>query len=168
MLIELINGWLSAYFYKKDEKMKISDKGLDLIKKYEGLSLEPYLCPAGIPTIGYGNTRYNDGTKVTLDDKPITEHEATEMLQYQCNTIYGKCVNNNITSKTTQEQFDAMVSFTWNLGCGNFRTSTLLRKHNAKDYDWASNEFLRWNKSGGKVLRGLALRREEERGLYLS
>lgn len=168
MLMDLINGWLSAYFYKKDEKMKISDKGLDLIKKYEGISLEPYLCPAGIPTIGYGNTRYNDGAKVTLDDKPITEQEATEMLQYQCNTIYGKCVNNNITSKTTQEQFDAMVSFTWNLGCGNFRTSTLLRKHNAKDYDGASNEFLRWNKSGGKILRGLTRRREEERGLYLS
>lgn len=148
--------------------MNVGPKGLELIKQFEGFMSEPYLCPAGIPSIGYGCTTYNDGTKVTLDDASISIDEATDMLQYQCDTVYGKCVDDNITSKTTQEMFDAMTSFTWNLGCGNFSTSTLLKRHNESRYDETGDEFLKWVYSNGEYMQGLMNRREAERELYLS
>lgn len=146
--------------------MKISNKGLDLIKKFEGFSAAPYLCPAGVATIGYGNTRYDDGTKVRMSDKPISKSEALEMLRNQVDKIYGSAVNRYVVTDTTQNQFDALCSFTYNLGAGNLRTSTLLRKHNEGKHKRAAGEFLKWTRAGGRVLKGLVRRRKAESELY--
>ena len=153
---------------KENIKMKISDKGLNLIKEFEGFSKTPYLCPAGVPTIGYGTTRYNDGKAVSLADRPITEEEALELLRYQVDNIHSKAVSNAIKHELTQSQFDALISFTYNLGESNLKRSTLLRKLNAWDILGAANEFVKWNKAGGKVLSGLTRRRRAEKALFLS
>ena len=147
--------------------MKISKDGLDLIKSFEGFRSKPYLCPAGVPTIGYGTTYYEDGTHVTLDDEPVTKKEATKMLEEQVNRVYGSTVSRYVTSDTTQNQYNALVSFTYNLGAGNLKSSTLLKKHNRGDYKGASKEFKKWVKAGGKKLKGLERRRKAEKELYL-
>ena len=148
--------------------MKISENGLNLIKEFEGFSSKPYLCPAKIPTIGYGNTYYPDGQKVTLKDNPIDELKANEILEYIANKDFGSFINKVVKVPLSQNQFDALVSFAYNIGNGNLQNSTLLKKLNSGDYQGASNEFLRWNKAGGKVLNGLTKRREKERALFLS
>ena len=147
-------------------EMKISEKGLDLIKMFEGFRSNPYLCPAGVPTIGYGSTRYNNGNKVTMNDKAISKEYATGMLEYQCNTIYGNAVNDYTTIMNNQNQFDAMTSFTYNTGIGGLKTSTILKRHNEGDFSGASKEFGKWIYADGKVFEGLVRRREEERKLY--
>ena len=149
--------------------MKISQKGLDLIKEFEGLRLHPYKDAVGVPTIGYGTTVYPNGTRVNLYDEEITEEEAEEFLRVQVDEIYGYAVNKANTAHTmTQNMFDALVSFTYNLGGGNLRKSTLLKLHNQMNHGLASQEFKKWNKAGGKVLNGLTRRREAEKALYLS
>lgn len=148
--------------------MQISEKGLNLIKKFEGFSSSPYLCPANVPTIGYGNTFYEDGTKVTLDDESISEDRATELLKYITDKTFSSFVNRAVDVELNQNQFDALVSFAYNLGNGSLEQSTLLKKLNAGDYDGAADEFLRWNRAGGKILAGLTKRRTEERELFLS
>lgn len=150
--------------------MKIGKKGLELIKSSEGLRLKPYLCPAGIPTIGYGNTYYDDvdETKVTLNDSPITAERAEELLANIVDSHYSKYVNKYVKVELTQNQFDALVSFTYNVGIGNLKVSTLLRKLNSGDYTGASEEFRKWNKAGGRVLKGLTTRRLNEKLLFLN
>lgn len=148
--------------------MQISDNGLNLIKKFEGFSSHPYLCPAKVPTIGYGNTFYQDGTKVTLNDKDISESEASKLLEFIANKNFGRFIDIAVKVPLTQNQFDALVSFAYNLGNGNLENSTLLRKLNDGDYDGAANEFEKWNKAGGKVLSGLVKRRLAEKELFLS
>ncbi len=148
--------------------MKISKNGLDLIKKYEGLSLHPYLCPAGIPTIGYGSTYYPFNIKVKMSDAPITLAEAEELLGYTVNNTFSKAVNSLVTVPLTQNQFDALISFTYNLGVGALKSSTLLKKLNAEDYAGAALQLLRWNKDGKKVLAGLTARRASEKALFES
>ena len=147
--------------------MKISNNGLDLIKQFEGLSLTPYLCPANIPTIGYGNTFYEDGTKVTLKDKPITEQRATELLEFVANKTFSENINKVVKVPLSQNQFDALVSFAYNVGNKNFNWSTLLKKLNLSDYEGCSLEFGRWNQANGKILNGLVLRRQKEKELFL-
>jgi lysozyme len=98
--------------------MKISQKGLDLIKKFEGFSAKPYLCPAGVPTIGYGATYYTNGTKVTMSDEPISEEWAEQLLSHIVHT-YEKGVTSLVIPKITQNQFDALVSFAYNVGVTN-------------------------------------------------
>lgn len=147
--------------------MRIGSKGLALIKEFEGFSSKPYLCPAGIPTIGYGNTFYSNGIKVTLKDTPISEQEASALLEYVANKTFGEYINKVLKVEVTQNQFDALVSFAYNLGNGNLTSSTLLKKVNSKDFVGASNEFLKWNKSNGKVLKGLTTRREAEKALFM-
>ena len=146
--------------------MKISAIGLELIKEFEGLSLSPYLDVVKIPTIGYGNTYYPDGKKVTLNDKPISEIEATELLSYVAQKDFADKIFPLIKVKVSQNQFDAMVSLAYNIGVGNFSKSTLLKKVNSGDFDGAANEFLKWNKSGSKELLGLTRRREREKDLF--
>ena len=146
--------------------MKISENGLNLIKEFEGLSLKPYLDVVKIPTIGYGNTFYKDGKKVTLNDKPISEIEATELLSYVAQKDFADKIFPLIKVKVSQNQFDAMVSLAYNIGVGNFSKSTLLKKVNSGDFDGASNEFLKWNKSGGKELLGLTKRRQREYEMF--
>lgn len=161
--------------------------GLDLIKKFESLKLKPYLCPAGVPTIGYGSTYYEDGTKVTLKDKPITELRALELLTVTL-ALYEKTVGSFVQSTITANQFDALVSFCYNAGVAALKASTLLKKVNLYPNDpTIEAEFLKWCKADGahngkdddgdgevdekgekQVLKGLLLRRQAEAKLYFT
>jgi lysozyme len=146
--------------------MKLNARGYDLIKQYEGYSDRPYLCPAGIPTIGFGNTYYPNGTKVKLTDKQITREYANEMLQFVADN-FAKEVSKSIKSIISQNQLNALTSFAYNLGMTNFINSTLLKKVNANPHDpMIKEEFLKWNKSNGKILQGLINRRRAESNLY--
>lgn len=137
-----------------------------MIKRFEGFRSKPYLCPAGVPTIGYGNTFYASGKKVTLQDPPITEKEA-EILLLDTIRIFEKCVDSYCTDELNQNQFDALVSFAYNVGCMNLKISTLLKKVNKDVKDPSiGKEFLKWKKSNGKVLYGLLVRRQQEAALY--
>ena len=146
--------------------MKTSDMGLSLIQQFEGFSAKPYLCPAGVPTIGYGATYYPDGRRVTMQDRPVTVAQATDMLRSML-TSYEAGVNRYVQVPLTQGQFDALVSFAYNLGLSALKSSTLLRLLNLRDYAGAAAQFLRWNRAGGKVLPGLTRRREAERKLFV-
>ena len=148
--------------------MKISEKGLNLIKKYEGFSSRPYMCPANVPTIGYGSTYYPNGTKVKLSDDSISEEEATQILEYIAQKDFGSAVNKFVIVELTQNQFDALVSFAYNIGRTAFENSTLLKLLNRGEYEAAAEQFEKWNKSGGKVLSGLTKRRFDEQKLFLS
>jgi len=139
--------------------MKTSDKGIGLIKRFEGLRLKAYLCPAGKPTIGYGHTK-----DVKLGDV-ITEEEAEQLLLEDLIVVENEINKHNLD--INQNQFDALVSFVYNVGVGNFRTSTLLKKIKTDPNDKTiANEFKRWVYSNGKKLPGLVKRREEEAKLY--
>ena len=140
--------------------MRTSQKGIDLIKKFEGCRLEAYKCPAGIWTIGYGHTK---GVK---DGMIITQTQAEEFLREDLR-IFEQAVEACVKVPLSQNQFDALVSFCYNCGSGALKTSTLLRLHNEGKYSSAADQFLRWNKAGGKVLVGLTRRREEEREMFL-
>jgi lysozyme len=148
--------------------MQITRKGIEVIKKYEGFSKVPYLCPAGVATIGYGSTFYPDGKKVSILDKPISEEQATQMLILVVDDFALK-VTKLLKQKLSENQFNAVVSFAYNLGIGALSKSTLLKKVNANPGDKTiRDEFLKWNKAGGKVLNGLVKRRLEESDLYFT
>lgn len=148
--------------------LKLSQKGVDLIKQFEGLSLTPYVCAGGINTIGYGNTYYTNGKRVLLSDQPITKLEAEELLKHSL-TTYEKAVDSFCRDDISQSQFDALVSFAYNLGTGNLQKSTLIKKVNANPKDPTIRaEFMKWNKAAGKVLLGLTRRRTAEANLYFS
>jgi lysozyme len=147
---------------------KISNLGLELIKKYEGFKAKAYLCPAKVITIGYGSTYYEDGTKVKLTDSPITKERATELLEALL-VSYERSVDSYCVDTINQYQFDALCSFAYNCGVGNLKSSTLLKKVNKNPNDpTIKDEFLKWDKGGGKVLSGLTKRRIEEAQLYFS
>ncbi len=138
--------------------MNISETGLELIKDHEGCVLTAYPDPGtgGDPwTIGYGSTRG------VTQGMMITREEADARLREDVHNA-EQCVNRSTNVILTQNQFDALVSFVFNVGCKAFQGSTLLRKLNAGDIDGAANEFQRWNKGGGKVLKGLVIRRKSE------
>ena len=148
--------------------MKLSDKGYDLIKKFEGYSDRHYKCPAGIPTLGYGNTYYPNGVKVKLTDKQITKEYANEMLAFVANN-FAKDVLKVVKSNITVNQLNALTSFAYNLGMTNFRNSTLLKRVNENPNDaMIAKEFLKWNKANGKELKGLTNRRIAESALYFT
>jgi len=148
--------------------MILNKEGYLLITKFEGLSLKPYLCSAKIPTIGYGNTYYPDGKRVTLLDKEITKEYAFDMFKELADR-YAKRVDSLVTSNINQNQFNALVSFAYNVGTGNFASSTLLKKVNKFSIDLSiRNEFLRWNKVNKVVINGLTNRRNEEANIYFS
>ena len=147
--------------------MKAHELAADIIKRFEGYSSKPYLCPANIPTIGYGSTMYTNGTRVTMSDAEITEEQATEMLTQ---TIKGidKQLKNVLTVKLPANKLAALISFTYNVGIGNFAKSTLLAWVNSNpNFDRIPEQFRRWNKGGGKVLKGLINRREAEVSLWI-
>jgi lysozyme len=147
---------------------KLSQKGLELIKSFEGLKLKPYLCPANIATLGFGNTYYPDGTKVKLTDPAITQEKAEELLKFLVVT-YEKAVDSFCRDDISQSQFDALASFCYNVGTGNLQKSTLIKKVNANPQDPTIRaEFMKWNKAAGKVLLGLTRRRTAEANLYFS
>ena len=147
---------------------KLSQKGLELIKQFEGLKLTPYLCPASIPTVGYGNTYYPNGQKVKLTDPSITKEKAEELLKFLLVT-YEKAVDSFCRDDISQGNFDALVSISYNIGVGALQKSTLIKKVNANPKDLTiKDEFLKWNKANGKVLAGLTKRRQAEANLYFS
>jgi lysozyme len=146
--------------------MKISLRGLSLIKKFEGLRLKPYLCAAGIPTIGYGCIQYPDGRKVTTKDPAITEQQATDYLEYEVN-LKTQGVATCIKVPLNQNEIDALISLAYNIGNKALQNSTLLKMLNAGDKVGAAAQFLRWNKAGGKELPGLTKRRQQEKDLFV-
>lgn len=146
--------------------MQTSEKGMALIKQFEGCKLTAYQDSVGVWTIGYGWTQPVDGKPIRAG--MTIKQETAERLLKTGLVSYESDVSRLVKVGLTQGQFDALVSFTYNLGSRSLSTSTLLRKLNAGDYAGASDEFLRWNKAGGKVLNGLTRRREAERALFLS
>lgn len=144
--------------------MKLSQKGIELIKQFEGYSSKAYPDPAtgGAPwTIGYGTTK---GVKPGM---VITAQQAEKMLRDDV-AKFESGVSSLITAPTTQGQFDAMVSLAYNIGLGNFGKSTLLKKHNSRCYTCAADQFRVWNRANGKVMNGLTKRRAAERQVYMS
>ena len=146
--------------------MKVSNKGLELIKEFEGFSSVAYLCSAKKETIGYGNTFWEDGTPVKIGDQ-ISKERAETLLKHVVDN-FSVAVEVDIKIEVTQNQFDAMVSLAYNIGLGAFKNSTLLRQLNRGNFVGASQEFLRWDKSNGKPLLGLTRRREREKLLFES
>ncbi|HBK4821653.1 lysozyme [Enterobacter asburiae] len=146
--------------------MQTSDKGISLIKQFEGCKLTAYQDSVGVWTIGYGWTQPVDGKPIRAG--MTIKQETAERLLKTGLVSYESDVSRLVKVGLTQGQFDGLVSFTYNLGARSLSTSTLLRKLNAGDYAGAADEFLRWNKAGGKVLNGLTRRREAERALFLS
>jgi len=142
--------------------MKTSYKGLFLIKESEGFSKKAYLCPARVWTIGYGNT-WSD-VKLGLI---ITREEAEKRLKKDLEKI-EIALNNNINVPINQNQFDALISFIYNIGIYGFLKSTLLKFLNQKKYLEAANEFLRWDKVKRKTIKGLTIRRKKEQFLFLT
>jgi lysozyme len=132
------------------------------------LSLTPYVCAGGINTIGYGNTYYTNGKKVTLKDRKITLQQAEELIKHSLST-YEKAVDSFCRDDISQGQFDALVSFAYNLGTRALQKSTLIKKVNANPKDVTiADEFMKWNKANGTVLKGLTKRRQAEANLYFS
>lgn len=147
---------------------KTGEKGIALIKSFEGFKSKPYLCPSRVATIAYGATFYPDGRKVTLSDPPINEAQGTDLLKSMLVT-FEKYVDSYCVDTVNQNQFDALVSFAYNVGVANLKSSTLLKKVNINPNDPTIRlEFNKWNKGGGKVLAGLTRRRQAEADLYFS
>lgn len=142
--------------------MKVNQKGIDLIKNFEGLRLKSYRCPAGVWTIGYGHTG-----KDVFEGMIITEAEAESILKKDLEK-FEQGVEKAVDVPLSEDQFSALVSFSFNLGLGNLSGSTLLKDLNKKEYQAAADEFPKWRKAGGKVLEGLVKRRAAERDLFLS
>jgi len=142
---------------------QIKERGLALVKHFESLFLKAYQDPVGIWTIGWGHTglKHNDGT--VHKGRTISEEEAHALLAHDMMTFCER-VENLITVVLTDDQFDALVSFDFNTG--GLAKSTLRKKLNAGDYEGAAAEFPKWNKAGGKVLRGLTRRRKSEQNLF--
>jgi len=141
--------------------MNISQKGINLIKNFEGCRLTAYKCPANILTIGYGHT----GSDVHTGQK-ITQEEAEKLLRQDL-IVHCNNVSRLVKVPLNQNQFDALVSFEYNVGYGAFMNSTLLKLLNQKKYKEASEQFGRWKFAGGKILAGLVKRREAEKQLFL-
>mgnify|MGYP003671675529 FL=1 len=139
--------------------MNISQEGLSLIKKFEGCELEAYKCAAGVWTIGYGSTK---GVK---EEDTLTQEEADNLLLHEMQEYEGY-INELVKAPLEQNQFDALVSWVFNLGPANLKASTMLKFLNAGDYHLIPSQIKRWNKAGGKVLEGLVRRREAEALLF--
>ena len=136
---------------------------VDLCKHFEGFKSKPYLCPAGVPTIGYGATYYTNGSRVSLDDQPITKDQASSLLLHELqNTYLPGVLRLCPILAMDNKKLNAIVDFSFNLGLGRLQTSTLRRKINAKEWEGAKIELSRWVRAGGKILPGLVARRRAE------
>lgn len=167
LLMVLISINLSSTAYTEAiDFVDISEEGIQLVCQFEGFKEHPYLDSGGVPTIGFGTILYDDNTRVSLTDPPITESRAAELLEHN---MKQKCdvINKLVTVSITQNQFDALCSFTYNLGSHALATSTLLHKLNNNDVQGAADEFMRWVHNNGKIEVGLINRRKDERNLFL-
>ena len=151
----------------------------DLIKAFEGCHNTPYLCPAKLWTIGYGHVLYPEQARLKADERPAyplkPEHnrvwdadEIDALLQEDLQRFEAGVLRLCPAAANNDSHFDAIVSFSFNVGLGNLQASTLRMKYNRGDFEGAADEFLKWRKSNGVVLRGLERRREAERALFLS
>ena len=147
---------------------RVDNKGIELITSFEGLRLSPYLCPAKVPTIGYGTTRYYNGIKVSMSDLPITKEKAIEYLMNDLHQ-FELAVDAMAVDTITQNQFNALVSFAYNLGSNALKNSTLLKLVNLNPKSTAiRNEFMKWVYADGKKLTGLVNRRNAEANMYFT
>ena len=152
---------------------ELSQAAVDLVKKWEGWHralpdgrAAPYICPAAVPTLGYGATFLLDGSKVTLETAPVDRAEGERLLIAQL-AIFRRGVIALVRVPLNANQLGALTSFAFNVGLGRLRASTLLRRVNTGDFAGAAEEFPKWNRGGGRVLPGLVARRIEERALFL-
>lgn len=159
--------------------MSVSEAGIQLIKSFEGCHNSPYKCPATLWTIGYGRVLYPDQARLKTGERaayPLrSEHnrvfandEIDALLAADLQRFEAGVLRLCPATSNSQCHLDAIVSFAFNVGLGNLQSSTLRMKYNREDYEGAADEFLKWNKAGGKVLRGLERRREAERALFLA
>ena len=172
--------------------MEINEKGLNLIKSFEGLKLEAYLCPAGVWTIGYGHTKgvkkgmkitkekadellmedlqeFQNGVEKLISPIKLKDNQFSKVVSFVFNLGSKNLKNSTLPIKLTDNQFSALVSFTFNLGLTNLKNSTLLKKVNQNPNDETiRNEFMRWIYAGGKPLEGLKRRRKHEADLYFT
>jgi lysozyme len=147
--------------------MKINTAGLDIIKYYEGWSSTVYKCPAGVGTIGYGSTWDMNGKRITMDHKKITKDYGEQLLLRELRHI-NYAMKKLIKAELTENMYSSLASLTYNIGSGNLQHSTLRMKLNKGLYEVAADEFLKWRKAGGKVLKGLVRRRAREQELFLT
>jgi lysozyme len=158
--------------------MPISEKALTLIKHHEGVRNKPYRCPAALHTIGVGHVLYPEQATLTMEDRikyPIkpednrtfTMEEVDAILSQDLARFEAGVLKYCPSACTRQNWLDSLVSFSFNLGLGTLQRSTLRQKHNRGDYQGAADEFLKYTKAGGKVLKGLENRRKDERAIYL-
>lgn len=138
---------------------------LALMRRFEGFYPSPYLCPAGVPTIGFGATYYEDGTRVTLTDVPISRQRAEALLLWHVRTVYLPAVVKLCPGVDHPDRLAALIDFAFNLGGSNLKASTLRRKVNAGEWGAVPDELRKWNRAGGRILRGLTIRREAEAAL---
>lgn len=147
--------------------LRINEAGLELIKHWEGWRESPYLCSAARPTIGYGSTWDRHGNAVTLDHPNITKKQGEYLLQREVRHSEA-AIRKLVKAELTENMFSSLCSFIYNVGSGNFQSSTMRMKLNRGLHEDAANEFKKWRKAGGRVVRGLVLRRKQERELFLS
>ena len=152
--------------FPHESAVALSKFGFTALKSHEGWSSNPYLDVAKIPTIGYGFTYYPNGKKVTMADNPMSKEEGDRILR-KILADFEDAINDLVVVPLTQNQFDALVSFVYNVGINAFKNSTLLRELNMGRYEKAADQFARWNKAGGRVVQGLVNRRRAERSLFL-
>jgi len=156
----------------------ISKKALDMIKHHEGVKLKPYRCPAALHTIGVGHVLYPEQAKLSMEDRikyPIRPEDNRLFTMEEVDAILAKDLDRFAagvlrycpSAINNQSWLDALVSFSFNVGLGTLQRSTLRQKHNRGDYAGAAEEFLKYSKAGGKVLKGLENRRKDERAIYL-
>ena len=156
----------------------ISKRALEMIKHHEGVRLKPYRCPANLWTIGVGHVLYPDQGKMKMEDRlkyplrpgdsrTFSKEEVDEILAHDLRRFVAG-VSRYCPTGLNQGRLDALVSFSFNVGLGTLQRSTLRQKHNRGDYEGAAEEFMKFTKAGGKVLKGLVNRRNDERALYLS
>ena len=145
----------------------INEAGLGIIKSFEGFASSPYLCPANRWTIGFGSTWDIKGNAVTGSHLPVTRDEAGRLLAREVRHVEG-AINKLVKSELTENMFSAIASLVYNIGTGNFQRSTLKMKLNRGEYENAADEFPKWRKAGGRILKGLVRRRAEERQLFLT
>ena len=145
----------------------INERGIEMVKSFEGISLKPYLCPANVWTVGYGATRSRTGGPIDPDMEPISETEAEALLLRDLESSQG-WVSRLIKTALTENQYSALTSFTFNVGAGALQRSTLRMKLNRGEVQNAADEFPKWRIAGGRILAGLVRRRAAERALFLS
>ena len=145
----------------------IPEAAIALIVRFEGFSASPYICPAGVPTIGFGSTRYESRKRVTMQDPPISRTRARGILTFHCRRV-ARIVDRLVRVELREHERAALISFAYNVGTGALAASTLRAKLNRGDRIGAAGEFRRWRFSGGRPLKGLARRRRASRELFMT